>query len=136
VQKHNKFLSYNLLIWEIYFLPFISCGIKKYFKVHYIFSTMQYTKWENLIVNIADLNADDIHVETENHLKSSFLFHLLLTFVHVQFHSYFQTSVTINSQNQKIIRWTFKRFVFYDIIPNWCKITINRKIFLTTLVFL
>ena len=60
VQKHNKFLSYNLLIWEIYFLPFISCGIKKYFKVHYIFSTMQYTKWENLIVNTADLNADDI----------------------------------------------------------------------------
>lgn len=46
---------------------------------------MQYTKWENLIVNIADLNADDIHVETENHLKSSFPFHLLLTFVHVQY---------------------------------------------------
>ena len=42
---------------------------------------MQYTKWENLIVNIADLNVDDIHVETENHLKSSFPFHLLLTFV-------------------------------------------------------
>ena len=45
---------------------------------------MQYTKWENLIVNIADLNVDDIHVETENHLKSSFPFHLLLTFVHVK----------------------------------------------------
>ena len=58
---------------------------------------MQYTKWENLIVNIADLNADDIHVETENHLKSSFPFHLLLTSVYAVFHNHFQTSVTINS---------------------------------------
>ena len=68
---------------------------------------MQYTKWENLIVNIADLNVDDIHVETENHLKSSFPFHLLLTFVHVQFHSHFQTSVTINSY-KNITRWLFE----------------------------
>ena len=68
---------------------------------------MQYTKWENLIVNIADLNVDDIHVETENHLKSSFPFHLLLTFVHAVFHNHFQTSVTINSY-KNITRWLFE----------------------------